>query len=127
MKPISTLSNREYEICEYVVTGWTDKEIANELFRAEKTIKNTKQNIYQKLEVKNVGELATWYYVTKYHIPLDLLPKTVRSLSIILLMIILPSQFAQATDMRSARSSRTTRVSRARRSGRRKSELQLIF
>jgi DNA-binding CsgD family transcriptional regulator len=47
------LSNREREIVRLMLTGKSNKEIAEELFVSTHTIKNHVYNIYQKLRVTN--------------------------------------------------------------------------
>lgn len=45
------LSSRELEVLELIVQGYSNKEIADQLFLAESTIKTHVSNLYQKLEV----------------------------------------------------------------------------
>lgn len=49
----STLTQTELRVLELVAAGQTTVEIADELFVAEKTVKNHLANIYRKLGVKN--------------------------------------------------------------------------
>jgi LuxR family transcriptional regulator, transcriptional regulator of spore coat protein len=49
-KPI--LTNREREVFELLVQDKTTKEIANQLFISEKTVRNHISNVMQKLGVK---------------------------------------------------------------------------
>ena len=58
----SSLTVRENEILELVSQGATNREIANQLFIAENTVKNHLKNIMSKLHIKNRVQLAT--YVT---------------------------------------------------------------
>lgn len=58
----SSLTTRENEILELVSQGATNREIANQLFIAENTVKNHLKNIMSKLHIKNRVQLAT--YVT---------------------------------------------------------------
>lgn len=51
------LSNREKEIIRLISEGMGNKEIAQKLFLSELTIKTHRKNIYQKLDVNNVGGL----------------------------------------------------------------------
>lgn len=55
------LTSFEIKILESVCTGKTNKEIAEELFMAEKTIRNYLSKIFQKLEVKNRTEAAVYW------------------------------------------------------------------
>lgn len=58
-KPDLTLM--EINILESVCTGKTNKEIAKELYMAEKTIRNYLSRIFQKIEVKNRTEAAVYW------------------------------------------------------------------
>lgn len=44
------LSNREAEVSEIIAKGLSNKEVANELFVTEKTVKFHLTNIYKKLK-----------------------------------------------------------------------------
>ena len=51
------LSSREKEIIRLVIEGKGNREMAQQLFISELTIKTHRKNIYNKLDVKNVAEL----------------------------------------------------------------------
>ena len=48
----SILTSREKEVFELHITNKTTKEIAEELFISEKTVRNHISNVMQKLQVK---------------------------------------------------------------------------
>ena len=48
----SILTSREKEVFELLITNKTTKEIAEELFISEKTVRNHISNVLQKLQVK---------------------------------------------------------------------------
>lgn len=54
------LSNREAEVAELVVKGLSNKEVANQLFVTEKTVKFHLTNIYKKMNVKSRAQLIVW-------------------------------------------------------------------
>jgi DNA-binding CsgD family transcriptional regulator len=54
------LSNREAEVAELVVKGLSNKEVANQLFVTEKTVKFHLTNIYKKMSVKSRAQLIVW-------------------------------------------------------------------
>lgn len=56
--PINALTEREREILEGLASGMSNKEIAQKLFLAEKTVKHYITNILQKLHVRNRVEAA---------------------------------------------------------------------
>jgi DNA-binding NarL/FixJ family response regulator len=56
------LSERETEIVDHLVRGWTNGEIARELGISEKTVKNHVNHIYAKLRTRNRAEtVALWF------------------------------------------------------------------
>lgn len=54
------LSNREAEVAELVSRGLSNKEVANQLFVTEKTVKFHLTNIYKKMNVKSRAQLIVW-------------------------------------------------------------------
>ena len=60
-EPKIDLTAFEIKILERVCTGRTNKEIAEELHMAEKTIRNYLSRIFQKLDVKNRTEAAVYW------------------------------------------------------------------
>ena len=54
------LSNRESEVAELVTQGLSNKEVANQLFVTEKTVKFHLTNIYKKMNVKSRAQLIVW-------------------------------------------------------------------
>ncbi len=56
--PLDGLTERERQILEQVAQGLSNKEIAQQLFLSEKTIKHYMTNILQKLQVRNRVEAA---------------------------------------------------------------------
>jgi len=55
---LDCLTNREIEVLQYIGTGATNREIAENLFITEYTVKNHVHNILDKLELKNRREAA---------------------------------------------------------------------
>ncbi len=55
---IEDLSEREHQILKRVANGLTNKEIADQLFLSEKTVKHYMTNILDKLQVRNRVEAA---------------------------------------------------------------------
>ena len=54
------LSNREAEVAGLITKGLPNKEIANQLFVTEKTIKFHLTNIYKKMNLKSRSQLIVW-------------------------------------------------------------------
>ena len=54
------LSSREAEVAELVSKGLSNKEVANQLFVTEKTVKFHLTNIYKKMAVKSRAQLIVW-------------------------------------------------------------------
>lgn len=56
----SSLSKREREVLPLITLGYSNKEIAAELFISTKTVEAHKANIMQKLQLKNRAELIRY-------------------------------------------------------------------
>lgn len=59
---VTNLSDREREIVALVSRGYKNKEIANNLFISEPTVKSHLYNIFRKLEIKNRPQLVAFAY-----------------------------------------------------------------
>lgn len=57
---IKDLTNREIEVSELVVMGLSNKEIGNQLFITERTVKAHLVNIYSKLELRSRAQLIVF-------------------------------------------------------------------
>jgi DNA-binding CsgD family transcriptional regulator len=56
-EPKHDLSKREFQIIELILQGKSNKEISETLFISLNTVKNHIYNLYQKLRIKNRGQL----------------------------------------------------------------------
>lgn len=68
-KLIETLTPREYEILQYVITGMLNKQIAGELNISEHTVKIHRCRITEKLGVKSVAEIVRLAELTEIKLP----------------------------------------------------------
>ena len=57
---VYNLSERELEIIKLIVYGSTTIEIANQLYLSEHTIKTHRKNIFRKLSISSISQLATF-------------------------------------------------------------------
>ena len=57
---LSNLTARELQILQFVITGYTNKEIAAEIFVSEKTVEYHLDNIYKKLGVRTRLLAGIW-------------------------------------------------------------------
>lgn len=55
---IDLLTPREKEVMEFVITGKTNKEIAEELYRSENTIKIHRSRVMQKMQARTPADLT---------------------------------------------------------------------
>lgn len=60
------LSTREQEIVRLTILGYTNQEMASQLFISAKTVENHKSNIMQKLELKTKAELVQYGLTNGY-------------------------------------------------------------
>ncbi len=63
---LNLLTPREKEILNLLLTNHSNRQIEKELFIDYETIRSHRKNIYRKLEVKTILELAMEYYVPKF-------------------------------------------------------------
>jgi len=62
LNPVSALTQRELEIVIHIVREFTTREIAEKLGISEKTVRNHKSNIMQKLKLKSDASLVKLAY-----------------------------------------------------------------
>lgn len=58
--PVFKLSERELEIIKLIINGNTSAEIADRLFLSEHTVKTHRKNIFRKMGINSIGQLATF-------------------------------------------------------------------
>lgn len=56
------INEKEYKIIQLVADGYSNKEIASELFLSEGTVRNYLSIILEKLELRDRTQLAVFYY-----------------------------------------------------------------
>ena len=54
------LSKRESEVAELVTKGLSNKEVADQLYVTEKTVKFHLTNIYKKMDLRSRAQLIVW-------------------------------------------------------------------
>jgi DNA-binding CsgD family transcriptional regulator len=60
------LTSREKEVLDLLLTNHSNREVAEKLFIDYETIRSHRKNIYRKLEVGTIMELAMTFYVHNY-------------------------------------------------------------
>jgi DNA-binding NarL/FixJ family response regulator len=60
------MTQRELEVLNLVCNGLTSQEISDKLFISIKTVEVHRTNIFQKSEVRNLGELILWAIKNNY-------------------------------------------------------------
>ena len=59
------INERELEIIELIAKGYSNKEIASELFLSEGTVRNYLSSILDKLQLRDRTQVAVFYYQRK--------------------------------------------------------------
>ena len=59
------INEREFEIIELISNGYSNKEIAAELFLSEGTVRNSLSTILEKLQLRDRTQVAVFYYQHK--------------------------------------------------------------
>jgi len=59
------IGEREYEVIELVAQGLSNKEIAEQLFLSEGTVRNYLSTILDKLDLRDRTQLAVFFYQHK--------------------------------------------------------------
>ncbi|MGO4946408.1 response regulator [Blautia sp. Sow4_E7] len=59
------INEREFEIIELIANGYSNKEIAAELFLSEGTVRNYLSTILEKLQLRDRTQVAVFYYQHK--------------------------------------------------------------
>ena len=62
------LTKQEKEIVKLLAAGYTNKQIADELFITYPTAKNHCYQIMRKLNVNQRGQVVAWYYKDKIRV-----------------------------------------------------------
>jgi DNA-binding CsgD family transcriptional regulator len=60
------LTSREKEVLDLLLTNHSNRDVAEKLFIDYETIRSHRKNIYKKLEVSTIMELAMVFYVKSY-------------------------------------------------------------
>ncbi len=68
MKKTNHLTSRENDILELIANGFSNKEIAKQLYISEGTVRNTISIILEKLELRDRTQLAIYYWQIKTNI-----------------------------------------------------------
>ncbi len=68
-RPVDTLTQREKAIVSYLVQGWRNREIAEQLSISEQTVKNHLRHIYDKVGVADRLELVLYVIYQRLDLP----------------------------------------------------------
>lgn len=104
------LTKTELRVVEAVCVGYSDKEAASVLCVSPRTIVNHKQNVFHKLGINKVTELAAWYWCQKFNHQFDLAELKKQVISIFLLLSLLPTSLNFDHDVMRARRAKPTKT-----------------
>lgn len=68
-RPVDTLTQREKTIVSYLVQGWRNREIAQQLSISEQTVKNHLRAVYDKVGVSDRLELVLYVIYQRIELP----------------------------------------------------------
>ena len=68
-RPVDTLTHREKTIISYLMQGWRNREISNQLAISEQTVKNHLRTIYDKVGVSDRLELVLYAIHQRLELP----------------------------------------------------------
>lgn len=105
----TTLSPREMEMVELTAFGLAQKEIAERLRISAHTVDVTIRHAKEKLHIQKSTELSAWYFITKYHISINL-PQVKRAMISLSFLSIMAISITHG--FRPERAARTMRTSR---------------
>lgn len=125
MNATATLTKRESEVAELIAWGASKKEIASRLFIDNRTVENHARSIYEKTGVTKSNELSAWWFCVHFNISFDLSPLKRKVVTLVLLLLVVSTEFTNAQNLRTFRSGRKVEC-RARRA-RRKSEANFDY
>ena len=103
----ATLTKREDQMAIGVVLGLCKKEMADELNISTRTIEATIRNAIKKIDGKKSVDLAVFWMVKHFSIPIDALPKSITALVFLIL-------FSGFEIYSGGNALRTSRIRRAR-------------
>ncbi|WP_199119605.1 response regulator transcription factor [Pedobacter sp. ASV28] len=58
----NTISPREIEVLQLISMGYSNKEIANELFISKLTVETHRRNMVKKMGFRNAYQLVVWAF-----------------------------------------------------------------
>lgn len=110
---VGYLTPRETEIANLLAFGWEKKEIAELLYISVNTVTNIVANVYEKIGVRNVGELSSWWCCRLCPQLEEYKPKVSRNrkskiAALLLLILVCSNELLVGSDMIRVRVTRTT-------------------
>lgn len=109
------LTEREKEVANLLVWGFTDKEVAVQLGISVQTARTHHSNINIKTQSRNLADLTRWYMETSLQVSMGKKPKLRKIMSVAALILLVGiCEMIQVEAIRANRASiRTAKVSRS--------------
>lgn len=89
------LTKRQFKLVSLLAVGYSDKEAADALTIAHRTVVNHKANIFLKLGISKTTELVAWYWCQKFNEKFDLAELKKQAIAFSFLIFIIPSALSQ--------------------------------
>lgn len=113
------LSKRQEQVAGYLASGYTKKEIAHHLAISARTVENTARNIYEKTEVRSVGQLAAWWFCKTFNISNEVLPTIsfpkIKALACVFLSLVVLNEVFMDSDFVRQASCKVAKAKKGRR------------
>lgn len=119
MKLNAELTKTELVVTSYIASGLMKKEIADLIRRSPSTVDNHCDHIYKKIGVHTNCEVAAWWWINEFGLPIDALPqilisKIKKSAVVLLFLLIVPVEIVSQFDSVRRVCTRSVRCRRAR-------------
>ncbi len=99
-------TTREFQVAELLAWGFTNKEVARQLFITTETVRTHRKNLMEKTNLHNLADITRWYFGESKGYEFGPAPVLRKVLAVFFLLLALSIEYFHIDAMRS----RTSRV-----------------